>query len=85
MGLTVTTKCLSEHMTALKDFYYQLVTISLRLIAEVLTLVANSQNPHSSGGIGRIKSQASGGARQFATSVNKPVTRGNKEVMGSKA
>jgi hypothetical protein len=29
-------------MTALEDVSYQLVTISLRLIAEVLTLVANS-------------------------------------------
>jgi hypothetical protein len=38
MGLTVATKCLSEHMTALKNFSYQLVTISLRLIAEVLGL-----------------------------------------------
>jgi hypothetical protein len=38
MGLTVATKCLSEQMTALKDFSYQLVTISLRLIAEVLGL-----------------------------------------------
>jgi hypothetical protein len=38
MGLTVVTKCLSEHMTALEDFSYQLVTISLRLIAEVLSL-----------------------------------------------
>jgi hypothetical protein len=38
MGVTVATKCLSEHMTALEDFSYQLVTISLRLIAEVLGL-----------------------------------------------
>jgi len=38
MGLTVTTKCLSEHMTAPKDFSYQLVMVSLRLIAEVLGL-----------------------------------------------
>ena len=38
MGLTVATKCLSEQMTALEDFSYQLVTISLRLIAEVLGL-----------------------------------------------
>ena len=41
MGVTVATKCLSEHMTALGGFSYQLVTISLRLIAEMLTLVAN--------------------------------------------
>jgi hypothetical protein len=38
MGLTIATKCLSEHMTALKDLCYQLVTVSLRLIAEVLGL-----------------------------------------------
>jgi hypothetical protein len=38
MGLTVATECLSEHMTALKDFSYQLVTISWRLVAEVLGL-----------------------------------------------
>jgi hypothetical protein len=38
MGLTVSTKCLSEQMTALKDFSSQLVTISLRLITEVLGL-----------------------------------------------
>jgi hypothetical protein len=34
----VATECLSEHMTALKAFFYQLVTVSLRLIAEVLGL-----------------------------------------------
>ena len=38
MGSTVASECLSEQMTALKDFSYQLVTISLRLIAEVLGL-----------------------------------------------
>ena len=38
MGLTVATECLSEHMAALKAFFYQSVTISLRLIAEVLGL-----------------------------------------------
>jgi hypothetical protein len=38
MGLTVGTECLSEHMTALKKLSYQLVTVSLRLIAEVLGL-----------------------------------------------
>jgi hypothetical protein len=38
MGLTGATECLSEHMTALKDFFYQLVTISWRLIPEVLGL-----------------------------------------------
>jgi hypothetical protein len=38
MGVTVATKYLSEHVTALEDFSYQLVTISLRPIAEVLGL-----------------------------------------------
>ena len=38
MGVTVATDCLSEHMAALKGFSYQLVTITLRLIAEVLGL-----------------------------------------------
>ena len=38
MGSTVATECLSEHMTALKPIYYQLVTTNLRLIAEVLGL-----------------------------------------------
>jgi hypothetical protein len=38
MGLTVGTECLSEHMTALKKLFYQRVTVSLRLIAEVLGL-----------------------------------------------
>jgi hypothetical protein len=41
MELMVATEYLSEHMTALKAFFYQLVTVGLRLIAEVLTLVAN--------------------------------------------
>jgi hypothetical protein len=38
IGVTVATECLSEHMTALKEFFYQLVTITLRLVAEVLGL-----------------------------------------------
>jgi hypothetical protein len=38
MELIVATECLSEQMTALKAFFYQLVTVSLRLIAEVLGL-----------------------------------------------
>jgi hypothetical protein len=38
MGSTVATECLSEHMIALKDFSYQLVTITWRLVAEVLGL-----------------------------------------------
>jgi hypothetical protein len=38
MGMTVATECLSEQMTAPKGFFYQLVTITLRLIAEVLGL-----------------------------------------------
>jgi hypothetical protein len=38
MGVTVVTECLSEHTTALKAFPSQPVTISLRLIAEVLGL-----------------------------------------------
>jgi hypothetical protein len=38
MELIVATECLSEHTTALKTFLYQLVTVSLRLIAEVLGL-----------------------------------------------
>jgi hypothetical protein len=38
MGSTVVTECLSEHMTALQPLSYQLVTTSLRLIAEVLGL-----------------------------------------------
>jgi hypothetical protein len=38
MGLTVATKCSSERMATLKDFSYQLVTITWRLIAEVLGL-----------------------------------------------
>jgi hypothetical protein len=38
MGLTVATECLSEQMTAPKAFFYQMVTINLRLIAEVLGL-----------------------------------------------
>jgi hypothetical protein len=38
MDLTVATECLSEQRPALKDIYYQLVTINLRLIAEVLGL-----------------------------------------------
>jgi hypothetical protein len=43
-----------------------------------LTLVANSQNPHSSTDVSRIKSWVPSSGRQFATSVNKDVTRGNK-------
>jgi hypothetical protein len=42
MDSTVVSECLSEHMAALKLLSYQLVTAGLRLIAEVLTLVANS-------------------------------------------
>jgi integrase len=38
MGSTVATECLSEPMITLKDFSYQLVTISWRLVAEVLGL-----------------------------------------------
>ena len=38
MELIVATECLLEQMTALKAFLYQLVTVSLRLIAEVLGL-----------------------------------------------
>jgi hypothetical protein len=38
MGLTVAAECLSEQTTALKVFFYQYGTISLRLIAEVLGL-----------------------------------------------
>ena|SRR5215472_7487793 len=38
MGSTVASECLSEYMTALKSLSYQLVTASLRLIAEVLGL-----------------------------------------------
>jgi hypothetical protein len=38
MGSTVASKYLSEHMTALKLLFYQFVTASLRLIAEVLGL-----------------------------------------------
>jgi hypothetical protein len=37
-GSTVASKCLLEHMTALKLLSYQFVTASLRLIAEVLGL-----------------------------------------------
>ena len=42
MGSTVATECPSEHISALQPLSYQLVMTSLRLIAEVLTLVANS-------------------------------------------
>jgi hypothetical protein len=38
MGSTVASKCLLEHMTALKLLSYRFVTASLRLIAEVLGL-----------------------------------------------
>ena len=38
MESTVPTECLSEYMTALQLLSYQLVTTSLRLIAEVLGL-----------------------------------------------
>jgi hypothetical protein len=38
------------------------------------TLVANSQNPHSSTEVSRIKSWVPSGGRQFATSVNICVT-----------
>jgi hypothetical protein len=78
MELMVATECLSEHMTALKAFFYQLVTVSLRLIAEVLTLVANSQKPNSSTEVSRIKSCVPSTDSQFATSVNISATRGNK-------
>jgi hypothetical protein len=42
MSSTVATECPSEHISALQPLSYQLVMTSLRLIAEVLTLVANS-------------------------------------------
>ena len=48
------------------------------------TLVANSQHLHFSVEVGGIKSEVTGNARQFATSINKPVTRGNRELVGSK-
>jgi hypothetical protein len=38
MGSTVTSECLSEHMTAPNPLSYQLVTDSWRLVAEVLGL-----------------------------------------------
>ena len=41
----------------------------LPLVTRLLTLVANSQNPHSSAEVSRIKSWVPNGGRQFATSV----------------
>jgi hypothetical protein len=38
MDLAIATKCLSEKIEASKTFFYQLVTITLRLIAEALGL-----------------------------------------------
>ena len=55
------------------------------MFPQSLILVANSQNPHSSVSIGRTTSGVPGGIGQFATSINKRVTRGNKALWGAKA
>jgi hypothetical protein len=57
MELIVVTECLSEHMTALKTFLYQLVTVSLRLLAEVLGLgldASAAQNDVSSSALAMV-------------------------------
>jgi hypothetical protein len=72
MGSTVATECLSEHMTALEDFAYQLVTISLRLIAEVLGLGlfgVYEMPSRSPGGIGGTRAARATRARAACAGV----------------